>query len=55
MFVAIDGPNGVGKTTTIAALVDLLEGPGMAVCSVRQPSDTPLGHSSVTQRTATTG
>ncbi len=44
MFVAIDGPNGVGKTTTIAALVHLLEGRGKTVCSIRQPSDTDLGH-----------
>ena len=43
MFVAIDGPNGVGKTTTIAALVHRLEAQGRAVCSVRQPSDTDLG------------
>ncbi len=43
MFVAIDGPNGVGKTTTIAALVHLLEGRGRTVCSIRQPSDTDLG------------
>ncbi len=44
MFVAIDGPNGVGKTRTIAALVHLLEGRGKTVCSIRQPSDTDLGH-----------
>ena len=43
MFVAIDGPNGVGKTTTILALVRLLEERGTKVCSVRQPSDTDLG------------
>ena len=43
MFVAIDGPNGVGKTTTILALVRLLEKRGETVCSVRQPSDTDLG------------
>jgi len=43
MFVAIDGPNGVGKTTTIAALVHRLEAQGRTACSVRQPSDTDLG------------
>ena len=43
MFVAVDGPNGVGKTTTIAALVRLLEGRGRVIRSVRQPSETDLG------------
>lgn len=43
VFVAIDGPNGVGKTTTITALVRLLESRGSRVRSVRQPSDTDLG------------
>ena len=43
MFVAVDGPNGVGKTSTIAAVVRRLEGRGTAVCSIRQPSETDLG------------
>lgn len=43
MFVAVDGPNGVGKTTTIAALVHLLEQQCRPVRSVRQPSETDLG------------
>ncbi len=44
MFVAVDGPNGVGKSTAIAALVRLLEARGSVVRSVRQPSDTDFGH-----------
>lgn len=44
MFVAVDGPNGVGKTTTIAALTRRLQHRGKSACSVRQPSDTALGH-----------
>jgi len=43
VFVAIDGPNGVGKTSTIAALVHLLEVRGRTVRSIHQPSDTDLG------------
>jgi dTMP kinase len=43
MFVAIDGPNGVGKTSTIAALVQRLESRGLTIHSIRQPSDTDLG------------
>lgn len=43
MFVAVDGPNGVGKSTAIAALVRLLKARGSVVRSVRQPSDTALG------------
>lgn len=43
MFIAVDGPNGVGKTSTIAALVRRLEDRGRSACSVRQPSDTGLG------------
>jgi dTMP kinase len=44
VFVAVDGPNGVGKTSAIAALGSLLEGREVSFCSVRQPSDTELGH-----------
>lgn len=43
MFVAVDGPNGVGKTSSIAALVQRLEACGWTVRSVRQPSTTALG------------
>lgn len=43
MFVALDGPNGVGKTSTIAALGGLLAARGVPFTAVRQPSDTELG------------
>lgn len=43
VFVAVDGPNGVGKTSAIAALGRLLDSRGVSFCSVRQPSDTELG------------
>lgn len=43
VFVAVDGPHGVGKTSAIAALGRLVEGRGVTFCSVRQPSDTELG------------
>lgn len=43
MFVAIDGPNGVGKTSTITALAGRLHAQGHEVSVVRQPSDSELG------------
>lgn len=43
MFIALDGPNGVGKTSTIAALGALLEARGVPFTAVQQPSDTELG------------
>ncbi len=43
MFVALDGPNGVGKTSAISALGDLLKARGVPFTAVRQPSDTQLG------------
>jgi dTMP kinase len=43
VFVAVDGPNGVGKSSAIAALRPLLEARGLACRWVRQPSDTQLG------------
>jgi len=43
VFVAVDGPHGVGKSSAVNALCHLLEGRGVSFCSVRQPSDTDLG------------
>lgn len=43
MFVAVDGPNGVGKTSAIAALGRRLETRGVEFLSVRQPTDSELG------------
>lgn len=42
MFIAVDGPNGVGKTTLCNELVKRLEH-GQQVLSLRQPSDSALG------------
>ena len=43
MFVAVDGPNGVGKTSAISALDRLLRERGLDVLLVRQPSETHVG------------
>jgi dTMP kinase len=46
VFVAVEGPNGVGKSTVVASLVTVLGvalGEGSAVVSTREPSDSPLG------------
>ncbi|MDH5803680.1 MAG: dTMP kinase [Gemmatimonadota bacterium] len=41
-FVVVDGPDGSGKTTLAARLVERLSGNGWKVLSVRQPGGTPL-------------
>ncbi len=43
MFITIDGPGGVGKSTVTAAVAELLHGDRPPVCRTREPSDTPLG------------
>jgi dTMP kinase len=43
VFVSIDGPGGVGKSTVVALLVEQLAGHGIAVHSTAEPSRTPLG------------
>ena len=42
-FVAIDGPNGVGKSTLIAAIKNKMETAGYTVCTTKEPTDTKLG------------
>ncbi|MFF5668764.1 dTMP kinase [Streptomyces hygroscopicus] len=44
MFVSIDGPGGVGKSTVTAAVVDQARTAGLPVHPTREPSDTTLGH-----------
>lgn len=44
MFIAVDGPNGVGKTTLCQELTTRLEQEGQQVLSLREPSDTDLGN-----------
>ena len=43
MFVAVDGPNGVGKTTIVACVAEDLRHRGHDVLALRQPSDSDLG------------
>ncbi|WP_199570503.1 dTMP kinase [Streptomyces murinus] len=43
LFVSVDGPGGVGKSTVTAAVVELLRAEGTAACQTREPSDSPLG------------
>ncbi|QKW06910.1 dTMP kinase [Streptomyces sp. NA04227] len=43
LFVTIDGPGGVGKSTVTAAVVDELRAIGLPVYGTREPSDTALG------------
>ena len=42
-FVAVDGPNGVGKSTLIDAIKDSIESLGFKVYTTREPTDTYLG------------
>ncbi|WP_163511607.1 dTMP kinase [Fodinicola acaciae] len=43
LFVAIEGPNGVGKTTVCAELAAQLRERGLSVHPTTEPSATPLG------------
>ncbi|GII90638.1 dTMP kinase [Sinosporangium siamense] len=42
-FIAVEGPNGVGKSTTALALTTRLESRGIPVLLTGEPSDSPLG------------
>jgi len=42
MFVAVEGPEGAGKTTLVAGLARRLRAAGTAVVSVREPGGTPV-------------
>lgn len=42
-FVAIDGPNGVGKSTLITAIKNKMETAGYTVYTTKEPTDTELG------------
>ena len=42
-FIAVEGPDGVGKTTTVAAVARRLSAAGRDVHVTAEPSDTPLG------------
>jgi len=43
LFIVIEGPNGVGKTTACALLADQLRASGMPMHVTSEPSSTPLG------------
>lgn len=43
MFLSLDGPDGAGKTTQMARLVDWLQGLGRDVLTCRDPGSTWLG------------
>lgn len=44
LFVSIDGPGGVGKSTTITLVVERLRARGTDVHPTTEPSRTPLGN-----------
>jgi dTMP kinase len=43
LFVSVDGPSGVGKSTTVRALAQLLRDDGRVVHETAEPSDGPIG------------
>jgi len=43
MFVSLEGPDGVGKSTQVAFLADRLRGLGLEVMQCREPGGTELG------------
>jgi len=43
LFVSVDGPGGVGKSTVVTLVVNQLAAHGLAVHTTAEPSRTPLG------------
>jgi len=43
MFISLEGPDGVGKTTQVALLAERLRAAGVAVVECREPGGTDLG------------
>lgn len=43
MLFAIEGPNGIGKSTAVAGLAERLRGLGFGVHATTEPTSTPLG------------
>ncbi|HEU5329082.1 MAG: dTMP kinase [Thermomicrobiales bacterium] len=42
-FIALEGPEGSGKTTQLQALARALTARGLPVCATREPGGTPIG------------
>ena len=42
LFISVEGIDGAGKSTHIAAMVEALRGSGHTVCQTREPGGTPL-------------
>ncbi|GAA0399217.1 hypothetical protein Acor_21520 [Acrocarpospora corrugata] len=55
LFIAVEGPNGVGKSTTVNRLASRLRGLGMAAHPTTEPTDTPLGRLIRTSESTLTG
>ncbi len=43
LFVVIDGPSGIGKTTVTGLLATELAGHGVPITATNEPTDSPLG------------
>ena len=43
LFISVHGPSGVGKTTTVRALAELLRDEGRVVHATAEPSEGPIG------------
>ncbi|MEU6729311.1 dTMP kinase [Nonomuraea wenchangensis] len=43
LFIVVEGPNGVGKTTSVGLLADHMGAAGVPVHVTSEPSDAPLG------------
>lgn len=43
LFITFEGPEGAGKSTQLARLVQALQGRGLSVTVTREPGGTPLG------------
>ena len=43
LFITIEGPNGVGKSSVISTIVEKLKNDGIVLNQTREPTDSPLG------------
>jgi dTMP kinase len=54
LFIAIDGPSGIGKSTITSLLADVLSAHDCAVLATKEPTATPLGSWRASAPTTTT-